>query len=81
MKAKEKAGLKSLCRLISILEVLDADNSEWIDNVVDVLSKRIPKKTLTAKDKSICPCCCFQLLNKYRYCPNCGQAIDWSDTK
>ena len=79
MTVKEKAELKSLWRLTSILEVLDADNSEWIDNVVDILSRQIPKKTLTAKDKSFCPCCCFQLLNKYRYCPDCGQAIDWSD--
>lgn len=44
--------------------------------------KQIPKKPDFTEDKefALCPCCnCKGLLNKQKYCDNCGQKLDWSD--
>lgn len=44
--------------------------------------KQIPKKPDFTEDKefALCPCCnCEGLLDKQKYCDNCGQKIDWSD--
>lgn len=30
-------------------------------------------------DKDICPICGSELNSKYKYCPECGQALDWSE--
>lgn len=43
--------------------------------------KQIPKKPDFTEDKTfaLCPCCNGKgLLDKQKYCPNCGQKIDWS---
>ena len=34
-------------------------------------------------DKDLCPNCSKKLSgwDKYKYCPDCGQALDWSDTE
>lgn len=49
----------------------------------NALEKQIPKKP--DLDGGIyCPCCLHEFKENYdttSYCPNCGQAIDWSDTK
>ena len=29
-------------------------------------------------DRDICPCC-GHVLSKHKYCPDCGQALDWSE--
>ena len=60
--------------------------------VINALEKQIPKKpTLEADgysdgqliyDTWICPYCEKRYeteYDNYDYCPNCGQAIDWSD--
>lgn len=44
--------------------------------------KQIPKKPDFTEDKefALCPCCNGKgLLDKQKYCDNCGQMIDWSD--
>lgn len=46
------------------------------------LEKQIPKKPDFTEDKefALCPCCNGKgLLNKQKYCDNCGQKLDWSD--
>lgn len=48
------------------------------------LEKQIPKKPDFTEDKefALCPCCNGKgILNKQKYCDNCGQKIDldWSD--
>jgi hypothetical protein len=49
----------------------------------NALEKQIPKKP--DLDGGIyCPCCLHEFKENYdttSYCPNCGQAIDWSDTE
>lgn len=44
--------------------------------------KQIAKKPDFTEDKefALCPCCNGKgLLNKQKYCDNCGQKLDWSD--
>ena len=49
----------------------------------NALEKQIPKKP--DLDGGIyCPCCLHEFKENYdttSYCPNCGQAIDWSDVE
>lgn len=49
---------------------------------IQALEKQIPKKPDFTEDKefALCPCCNGKgLLNKQKYCDNCGQKLDWSD--
>lgn len=45
------------------------------------IEKQIPKKPDFTEDKefALCPCCNGKgLLDKQKYCDNCGQKLDWS---
>lgn len=56
--------------------------SEAKSIAVDALEKQIPKKPDFTEDKefALCPCCNGKgLLDKQKYCDNCGQKLDWSD--
>ena len=62
---------------------------------LEALDKQIPKKPDfegdgydylgdIIYDTWICPCCeeHYEVdYDNYKYCPNCGQALDWSDTE
>jgi hypothetical protein len=53
---------------------------------IQALEKQVSKKPDFTEDKefALCPCCNGKgLLNKQKYCDNCGQKIDldWSDTE
>lgn len=53
-----------------------------IDVAIQALEKQIPKKPDFTEDKefALCPCCNGKgLLDKQKYCDNCGQKLDWSD--
>lgn len=59
---------------------------EAIRFAISALEKQIPKKPDFTEDKefALCPCCNGKgLLNKQKYCDNCGQkiAFDWSDAE
>lgn len=59
---------------------------ETIRFAISALEKQIPKKPDFTEDKefALCPCCNGKgLLNKQKYCDNCGQkiAFDWSDAE
>ena len=48
--------------------------------IIEALEKQIPKKL---KDDGwlYCPICGRDvLMDRFDYCPHCGQALDWSDT-
>ena len=50
---------------------------------ISALEKQIPKKP-DLDGGVYCPCCLHEFKENYdetRYCPNCGQALDWSDTE
>ena len=56
--------------------------SEAKNIAVQALEKQIPKKPDFTEDKefALCPCCNGKgLLDKQKYCDNCGQKLDWSD--
>lgn len=49
---------------------------------IKALEKQIPKKPDFTEDKefALCPRCNGKgLLDKQKYCDNCGQKLDWSD--
>ena len=67
------------CNKIKALYNIPLKNMEMI---VQALEKQIPKKPDFTEDKefALCPCCNGKgLLNKQKYCDNCGQKLDWSN--
>lgn len=58
---------------------------------VSALEKQIPKNVLFAEDQCMCPCCLFDMMGVYdftdehttdpKFCPECGQALDWSNNQ
>ena len=66
------------------------DFVEEIKISIEALKKQIPKKPTRTRGKyghTECACCGWIVesfcgdLEQYPFCPNCGQAIDWSDDK
>ena len=65
------------------------DYAAAFEVAIEALEKQIPKKPVTEKDKVIfgivcgrCPECDSAVYSTTNlYCHNCGQALDWSDTK
>ena len=62
------------------------DDYKANEMAIQALEKQIPKKPDFTEDKefALCPCCNGKgLLNKQKYCDNCGQKIDldWSDAE
>ena len=56
---------------------------EVAELAISALEKQIPKKP-DLDGGVYCPCCLHEFKSHYdetRYCPNCGQAIDWSDVE
>lgn len=56
---------------------------------ISALEKQIPKSVILGEDECICPTCGFDMMGVYDFydrdttdpkcCPNCGQALDWSE--
>ena len=58
-----------------------------LDTAISALEKQIPKKvnislkgTTDWNTKCHCPNC-HSMVSHGKYCANCGQALDWSDSK
>ena len=55
--------------------------------IIDALEKQIPKKPKECgEDWFVCPKCETSIvsldeLETHKFCLNCGQALDWGDTK
>ena len=65
------------------------EHKKAFETALTVLEKQIPKKPnmigfepnkLISSVHYSCPIC-DRLLSRYKYCPDCGQALDWSDTE
>lgn len=63
-------------------------NIEALKTVLSALEKQIPKKPISGFDfanneyKICCECSAIVKDGEWeaQYCPDCGQALDWSDT-
>ena len=57
---------------------LNGLNWESLTVAIDCIDKQIPKHP---DDRSLCPFCGAFLysLEKRKHCPDCGQALNWSD--
>ncbi len=57
------------------------DISSAFDMAIAALEKQIPEKPQYTEDKifAICKCNGKGLVNGWKFCPECGQAIDWSE--
>lgn len=63
----------------------DKKRKKAIKIAISTLEKQIPKKVKMTNDlypMSICPRCKEEHIpcRNFKYCSNCGQALDWSDT-
>lgn len=74
---------------------IDLGNIEAIDVAISALEKQIPKKPISIKnDEDVkigagtwkagvtvykCSCCNSFISRSSDFCPDCGQALDWSD--
>lgn len=79
-KQREEAGIAFLGWVNLTVEHYSA--------VVDALKKQIPKKshislhgTTDWNTRCRCPVCRKDVFGTQKYCGNCGQALDWSDTE
>jgi hypothetical protein len=61
------------------------NHGEYILAVESALKKQIPKKVIFQSDFEglrYCPCCNVRFIGwGMKYCGECGQALDWSDTE
>ena len=58
------------------------EQKEAFSVAINALEKQKPKKPIFTEDKqfALCPCCDMKgLIDKQKYCDNCGQKLDWGD--
>ena len=82
----ENEAIKELHNIRPRGGIIPQKRAEALDVAIQALEKQIPKKPDFTEDKefALCPCCNGKgLLNKQKYCDNCGQkiAFDWSDAE
>lgn len=75
MKTKPES-LIAYCRLLQS-DAEGAVYKERFDDIISLLKKQIPKKF----DRWSSKCGCGHFINNWsiKYCPFCGQRIDWGD--
>jgi hypothetical protein len=64
------------------IKFTEEEKYEAYSMAIQALEKQMPKKPDFTEDKEfvLCPCCNGKgLLNKQKYCDNCGQKLDWSE--
>ena len=88
-----KAYMEHIGRLQGGFPDHDSDTGKAIDAAIEALKKQMPKEPTYEGDgydpqgtfiwdEWLCPNCGSRYevdYDKYDYCPNCGQALDWSD--
>ena len=51
-----------------------------INNIKELVECATPKGVITKTTSTRCPNCGFEFgIYEYNHCPDCGQALDWSD--
>ena len=79
------------CKDCSIEKICNATAKQWVDTLQELVDKATPKKVNEPDEWGYygCPVCdgcqynplsdTTWALRKAKYCPDCGQALDWSD--
>lgn len=75
---KIQAGIALIIDFGSVEEFIEhIKDFEDIKIILEALEKQIPKKIDI--QCYCCPTCRFTASGENKYCPQCGQALDWSD--
>ena len=85
----ESEAIKELHEIRPRGGIIPQKRAEAIDMAINALERQIPKKPMISYDERVkenwCSCgvCAFGFGWKravhYKYCPDCGQKLDWSD--
>lgn len=85
----ENEAIKELHKIRPRGGIIPQKRAEALDVAIQALEKQIPKKSMISYDERVkenwCSCgvCAFGLGWKrtihYKYCPDCGQKLDWSE--
>lgn len=78
----ESEAIKELHKIRPRGGIIPQKRAEALDMAIQALEKQMPKKPDFTEDKefALCPCCNGKgLLDKQKYCDNCGQKLDWGD--
>ena len=78
---------KEKIMLVDLSVIFDQETGDYIAMLLERATpkKSIPryKKIYTSDieeyDSSDCPSCDLNLVDEYNFCPDCGQALDWSE--
>lgn len=60
---------------------LTMSTAEEMELAISAIEKQIPKKPIINNRKMQCVNGHNQPVQHYKYCPMCGQLMDWSDTE
>ena len=87
-----EAGAKKILERLLSVDIIVGNEHEAVSVAIEALEKQIPKKPdyegdgywngELVYDTWICPHCEKKYevdYEEYDFCPNCGQAIDWSE--
>lgn len=78
----ESGAIKELHKIRPRGGIIPQKRAEALDVAIQALEKQMPKKPDFTEDKefALCPCCNGKgLLDKQKYCDNCGQRIDFKE--
>lgn len=78
--------MKIRTAILSLKYPADMRSDDFLDALdmgADALEKQLPKKVCLTFGNYYCHNCHSRISRKntklFRYCPECGQALDWSD--
>ena len=49
--------------------------------IEEVIKKQIPKKPVVPCSMPVCPVCDSFVVENKKYCPECGQALEWEEVE
>ena len=89
---KEIEAIKELHEIRPRGGIIPQKRAEALDVAIQALEKQIPKKPIKKERSGIVYCVCGNFIGykppinralengkiPFKYCPNCGQKIDWS---
>lgn len=85
---KEIEAIKELHEIRPRGGIIPQKRAEALDVAIQALEKQIPKKPIKKERSGIVYCVCGNFIGykspkngkiPFKYCPNCGQKLDWSN--